>query len=433
MSYTTSEMTTLWSDKSRVYLWAKIEVEVLRAQAQLSMVPWSWLKHAEASALPNSRDIAAEELITKHEVVAFLNAWGLDHVHIGMTSSDLVDTALAVRLVDSTDLLLRESADFVEMLRDFALIHKDTLRVGRTHGQDASIDSLGHRFADFAFMALRAHRRLARARDDVSAIQISGPTGTYSCINKAVEVKVAEALNMQPSVSSTQILARDSLAHWAACVAGLVDVVAAVALEVRLMSHSALAHTIASKSVGQKGSSAMPHKRNPIVAERLCGLARIARSCVDPLSDGVMQWHERDIAHSSVERVLVPQLAGVAHYALLHGTTMVHSLQIDKARLAQEIKQTKGLVYSHQLLSALQYGRRPRDRAHQLVEEMCLQASQRKATLQGVAKSDYSALALNWREVFAPSINLNQMWHDLMQMHMDLVRSEREKQAHRLP
>ena len=429
MTYSTNAMTTLWSDKERIKLWARVEVEVLRAQAELQLIPTHWVGIAEKSALPSLREIKQCEYTSKHEVVAFLDAWGLEHVHIGMTSSDLVDTALAVRLVDSTDILLRESANFVESLRDFAIIHQDTLRVGRTHGQDATVDSLGHRFADFAFMALRAHRRLARARHDVSFIQVSGPTGTYAAIPRQVEESVAHALGLAPSQSSTQILARDSLAHWAACVAGLVDVVAAVALEVRLMSHSALAHTKPPKQVGQKGSSAMPHKRNPILAERLCGLARIARSSVNPLTEGISQWHERDIAHSSVERTLVPQLVGVAHYALLNASVLIDELEIDKNRLEQEIESTMGLVYSHNLLAAYQYTHKtPRSRAHELVEEICSNVPSSKPTLPALFESKYPRQHFkDNKKVFSPNIHLEHLWAELKRIHEGLVRPEREK------
>jgi adenylosuccinate lyase len=174
----------------------------------------------------------------------------------------------------------------------------------------------------------------------------------------------------------------------------------------------------------------MPHKRNPILAERLCGLARIARATVDPLTDGVSQWHERDIAHSSVERVLLPQLAGVAHYALLKGSVLVDGLQIDKERLKREIAATNGLVYSHSLLAALQYTNRPRSRSHELVEEMCTRVPSESASLKKLVTEKFDKLGLKPGEIFAPHINLQHLWNALTQMHKDLVRPEREKQAH---
>ena len=406
MRYTTSAMTEIWSDENRTRLWCEIECLVLEAQAALGEIPAAWGQQARKTPPPTQRQIAALELTSKHEVVAFLDAWNLDHAHIGMTSSDLVDTALHYRLMQTSQHLLEASAEWVRTLAKFSLEHKATYRVGRTHGQDATEDTLGHRFADFTLMAARAHRRLHQATPDIATCKISGATGTYSDISPEVEAYVGRKLHLTPAQSATQIIARDSLVAWASAVANLVDIIAAVALEIRLMSHSAIAETTPPKTKGQKGSSAMPHKTNPILAEQLTGLARLTRACVDPIADGVYQWHERDLAHSSVERIAVPQLSSIAHYALLRGVYLVETLQPNQLGMRERLLESRGLLASHRLLAALQKNGTARKVAHDMVEEVCaLVRSGRKQNL--LQAMNGSVLPDTWAD---ESINLDPLW-----------------------
>lgn len=399
-------MTKIWSDEYRTRLWCEIEILVLEAQGALGEIPAAWGQQARKVAPPTQRSIEARELTSKHEVIAFLDAWGLDHCHIGLTSSDLVDTALNIRLTRVSTLLLEASSHWVRVLAKFSLEHATTYRVGRTHGQDATEDTLGHRFADFTLMAARAHRRLSQATPDISTCKISGATGTYSDIKPAVEAHVARHYGLTPTPCATQIIARDSMVAWASAVANLVDVIAAVALEVRLMSHSAVAETIPLKTKGQKGSSAMPHKRNPIVAEQLTGLARLTRACVDPLAEGVAQWHERDIAHSSVERTLLPQLSSIAHYALLRGVYLVDSLQPNQLGMRERLLGSRGLLASHRLLSALQKNGMSRAAAYEIVEEATTQVrgGYKKSLLDAM---EGSLLPDTWAD---ESIHLEPLW-----------------------
>ena len=406
MKYTTSAMTKIWSDEHRIRLWCEIETLVLEAQGALREVPESWAQQARKTPPPTQRTIDSHELTSKHEVVAFLDAWGLDHCHIGMTSSDLVDTALNIRLRQTSDHLLEASADWVRTLAKFSLAHAQTYRVGRTHGQDATEDTLGHRFADFTLMAARAHRRLHMAVPDIATCKISGATGTYSDISPAVEAHVARHFGLTPTPCATQIIARDSITAWASAVANLVDIIAAVALEIRLMSHSALAETTPLKTKGQKGSSAMPHKNNPILAEQLTGLARLTRASVTPLAEGVAQWHERDIAHSSVERVTLPQLSSIAHFALLRGVYLVETLVPNQLGMRERLMESRGLLASHRLLSALQKSGVSRKVAHDIVEEAAQQVrSGRKHSL--LEAMDKNVLPDTWAD---ESINLEPLW-----------------------
>ena len=257
-------------------------------------------------------------------MIAFLTAWADNTtprsaaawVHYGMTSSDLIDTALAVQLAEATDLLIAKATRLVAVLRDHALAHRDTLRPGRTHGVHAEPDSWGHRVADFAFAMARSRDRLARARDAVAVGTLSGPVGSYSNIDPAIEAEVLPALGLRAADVATQVVMRDGMAEWVCALAITATVCEAVALEVRHGQRTEVRELAEPFGRGQKGSSAMPHKKNPIRAERIAGLARVVRGYVTPVTEGIPLWHERDISHSSVERIALPDASIATDYLL---------------------------------------------------------------------------------------------------------------------
>src|SRR5262249_8311046 len=234
----------------------------------------------------------------------------------------------------------------VAVLREHALTHRDTLRAGRTHGVHAEPDVWGHRVADFAFAAARSRDRIRRAREAVAVGKLSGPVGNYSNIDPAVEAEVMPALGLRAADVATQVVMRDGIAEWVSALAVLATVCEAVALEVRHGQRTEVAELAEPFRLGQKGSSAMPHKKNPIRSERICGLARMVRSYVTPVTEGIPLWHERDISHSSVERIAVPDAAIATDY-LLHLTTgLVEGLTVDAARMRANLDLTGGLMYS---------------------------------------------------------------------------------------
>jgi len=294
-------------------------------------------------------------------------------VHFGMTSSDLLDTALAVQLVEATDLLLAKADALVAALRDLGLAHRDTLRVGRTHGVHAEPDVFGHRIADFAFAMARSRDRLRRAREAVAVAKISGAVGTYSNIDPAVERYVAAELGLRPADVASQVVIRDGISEWVNALGIVATVCEAVALEVRHGQRTELRETSEPFGKGQKGSSAMPHKKNPIMSERICGLARVVRAQAVPVLEGIPLWHERDISHSSVERIALPTAAIGTDYVLHLTTRLVTGLVVDPERMRANLESTGGLVYTSAVLLDLVEAGLSREDAYALVQAAAMQ------------------------------------------------------------
>jgi adenylosuccinate lyase len=290
-----------------------------------------------------------------------------------MTSSDLLDTALAVQLTEASDVLLAKADRLVAALRDHGLAHRATLKVGRTHGVHAEPDVWGHRVADLAFAMARSRDRLRAARERVGVVAISGAVGTYSLIDPSVEVAVAEALDLRPADASTQVVIRDSISEWVAALAVMATVCEAFALEVRHGQRTEVRELSEAFGSGQKGSSAMPHKKNPIRSERVAGLARVVRAAVVPVMEGIPLWHERDISHSSTERVFLPDAAITTDY-LLHLTTgLVEGLVVDAERMRANLDSTGGLIYTSSVLLELVEGGLSREDAYALVQSAAME------------------------------------------------------------
>jgi adenylosuccinate lyase len=374
--YTLPEMGRVWSEAHKYELWCRVEILVLEAHARAGTVPADSVAPVRAAAPPTPEAVAEVEAVTEHDVIAFLTAWADNtsprsaaaYVHFGMTSSDLLDTALALQLTEATDILLAKADQLVAALRDHALKHRHTLRAGRTHGIHAEPDLWGHRVADFAFAAARCRDRIRRARDAVAVGKLSGPVGSYSNIDPAIEAEVMPALGLRPADVATQVVMRDGISEWTGALALMATVCEAVALEVRHGQRTELRELAEPFRKGQKGSSAMPHKKNPIRSERICGLARVVRGYVTPVTEGIPLWHERDISHSSVERVALPDAAIATDY-LLHLTTgLVEGLVVDAARMRANLDATHGLIYSSAVLLELVASGLAREDAYALVQ-----------------------------------------------------------------
>src|SRR6185437_3113556 len=315
--YTLPEMGRVWSEAHKYELWCQVETLVMEAHAAAGTVPADALEAVRKAPAPTPEAVAEIEAVTQHDVIAFLSAWADNtepreaaaYVHFGMTSSDLLDTALALQLVEATDLILAKSDRLVAVLRDHALTHRGTLRVGRTHGIHGEPDVWGHRVADFAYAVARSRDRIRTARAAVGVMAISGAVGTYSNIDPAVERYVAEKLDLRAADVSTQVVLRDGISEWVSALAIMATVLEAIALEVRHGQRTEVRELSEAFGKGQKGSSAMPHKKNPIVSERIAGMARVVRAQVVPVLEGIPLWHERDISHSSTERIALPDAA----------------------------------------------------------------------------------------------------------------------------
>ncbi len=395
--YTLPEMGHVWSEAHKYELWCRVETLVLEAHAAAGTVPADAVEPVRAAPPPTPGAVTAIEATTQHDVIAFLSAWADNttpreaaaYVHFGMTSSDLLDTALAIQLTDASDLLLGRADGLVAALRDHALEHRDTLRVGRTHGIHGEPDAWGHRVADFAFAMARSRDRLQRARTAVGVVKISGAVGTYANIDPAVETYVAEQLGLAAADVATQVVMRDGIAEWVNALAVLATVCEAIALEVRHGQRTEVRELAEPFGAGQKGSSAMPHKKNPIISERIAGLARIVRAQVVPVMEGIPLWHERDISHSSAERIALPDAATGTDY-LLHLThRLVTGLVVDAGRMRHNLDLTGGLIYTGAVLLDLVESGLSREDAYTLVQSASMQTWQTgrpfRATLRAAA------------------------------------------------
>src|SRR5215208_1044716 len=370
--YTLPDMGRVWSDQHKYELWCRVETLVLEAHAAAGRVPAEAVEPVRNAPPPTPERVAEIEETTQHDVIAFLTAWADNttprsaaaYVHHGMTSSDLLDTALAVQLTDATDVLLAKADRLVAALRDHGLAHRDTIKVGRTHGVHAEPDVWGHRVADIAFAMARSRDRLRAARERVGVVAISGAVGTYSLIDPSVEVAVADALGLRPADASTQVVLRDGISEWVSALAIFATVCEAIALEVRHGQRTEVRELSEAFGSGQKGSSAMPHKKNPIRSERIAGLARVVRAAVVPVMEGIPLWHER---------VFLPDAAITTDY-LLHLTTgLVENLVVDAERMRVNLESTGGLIYTSSVLLELVEGGLSREDSYALVQSAAME------------------------------------------------------------
>jgi adenylosuccinate lyase len=343
--YISTEMAAVWSEPNKYAVWAQVELEVMKAQGVRGPVPQDLWRALELVVLPTPQQVEQQEAVLRHDVMAFLEAWrqNTDNreihqwLHYGLTSSDIVETGQAIRMGQANWLIFRAGYNLLDILIDHAFEHRNTKRAGRTHGQVAEPTTWGYRVADLAFAVHRGLERLIAATEGVQTAHISGPLGNYAHVSRAVELDVAKALELAAPDSATQVLMRDSLGAWAYAAANLVTICDAIALEVRHGQRSEVRELFEGMSSGQQGSSSMPHKANPITAEKISGLARLARSYVMPITEGIALWHERDISHSSVERVALPDLCAITEHVLTSTGEMVLNLRVNVAQMTYNI------------------------------------------------------------------------------------------------
>ncbi len=373
--YARPEMADLWSDQNRYATWVKVEVLASQAQSVLGRVPMCALADIERARVPLAARVAELEQERDHEILSFLAAFCEDipadsarYVHLGMTSYDLVDTAFGVSLAKAADLLLDAVAWLRRVLTEQAVKHWGTVCIGRTHGIHAEPTTFGHKLAGFAFAIDRSARRLADAREAVAVGTISGSVGTYALIDPFVEQHVCAELGLGVESAPSQVVARDRHAQLVQAVATLGACVEQIALEFRLLQRTEVREVEERRTTAYQGSSAMPHKRNPTTSERLCGLARILRGYASMMLENVALWHERDLSHSSVERVVIPDSLTAAHYQVTAAAELVESLEIFPDRMRAAIDQTNGLVYSSAVLADLLESGVEREQAYRAIQ-----------------------------------------------------------------
>ncbi|MEV0530017.1 adenylosuccinate lyase [Streptomyces sp. NPDC050439] len=373
--YTLPEMAELFSDQNRYATWVRVEILASEAQMRLGVVPEEAVEDMRRASVPLPTRVAEIEKERDHEVLSFLSAYcenipesSAVWVHLGMTSYDLVDTALGHTLGKAADLLLESARRLRRVLVGRALEHWDTVMVGRTHGVHAEPTTFGHKLAGHAFAVDRSMTRLAAAREAVAVGTISGSVGTYALIDPFVEAHVCESLGLGIEPAPSQVVARDRHAQLVQAVATLGACVEQIALEMRLLQRTEVREVEERRSSAYQGSSAMPHKRNPTTSERLCGLSRLLRGYATAALEDVALWHERDLAHQSVERVILPDALSVAHFQAEAAADLITHLQVNTERMRAHIDQTDGLVYSSSVLAELLGRGIPREQAYRDVQ-----------------------------------------------------------------
>jgi adenylosuccinate lyase len=392
--YTRPEMAAIFADRARFSRWLEIELLAVEARARLAEVPVEDLTEIKEKAAFDLDRIAEIEEVRQHDVVAFVENVRENvgeagrHVHYGLTSSDVIDTANGVALRDAGDLLVEGTGRLTEAVKRRALEHRDTLMAGRTHGVHAEPTTFGTKLASWAFELARDRDRLRQARDQVAVGKLSGAVGTYSQNPAEVEAYVCDRLGLEVEDVATQVVARDRYAAFLAAIAVTGATLERMAQEIRHLQRTEVREVEEPFGKGQKGSSAMPHKRNPIVCERICGLARLLRAYAQTGFENVALWHERDISHSSVERVAVPDACVLLDYMLEKMRWVVDGMSVHPQRMLENLERSFGLVHSQSVLTALLAKGLQREAAYALIQRNAMTAWDESRPLKELLKAD---------------------------------------------
>ena len=395
--YSRPEMVKLWSQETKFKIWFEIEAHACDAMANLGLIP-----RENAAAIWKAKDVDFDidrineiEATTKHDVIAFLTHLA-EHigseearfVHQGMTSSDVLDTCLNVQLVQASDLLINDITKLLAAIKRRAFEHKMTIRIGRSHGIHAEPTTMGLTFARFYAEMDRNLKRMRAAKEEISTGALSGAVGTFANLDPAVEEYVCEKLNLIPEAISTQIIPRDRHAAFFSTLGIIASSIENIATEIRHMQRTEVLEAEEFFSAGQKGSSAMPHKRNPVLTENLTGLARLIRMSVIPALENVTLWHERDISHSSVERNIAPDTTVNLDFALHRLTSVIDKLVIYPDNMLKNMNKFKGLVMSQRVLLALTQAGASREDAYKLVQRNAMKIWEQNKDFQVELLSD---------------------------------------------
>jgi adenylosuccinate lyase len=392
--YTLPEIGVVWTEEAKYRAWLKVELAVCRARAELGEIPAEEIEELAEKADFTVERIHEIEQETNHDVIAFVtnvSEYAGDvarHFHFGLTSSDVLDTAGALQLRDALDLIQDEAKSLTLLLTKMALEHRDTVMVGRTHGVHAEPTTLGHKLAVWAFEMERNLDRLSHAREVAAVGKISGAVGTYANVDPKVEAITCQELGLSSSPASTQVVQRDRHAEVLSTLAILGSTMEKIALEIRGAQRTEVRELAEPFGRGQKGSSAMPHKRNPILAERLCGMARILRANASVGFENNALWQERDISHSSAERVVLPDSTILAFYMLRTTGRVLRDLQVDKDRMLENLNSGGGIVFSGRVLLTLVESGMGRDDAYRIVQGAAMRAWEGEEGFRDLLEAD---------------------------------------------
>jgi adenylosuccinate lyase len=392
--YTRDAMGRIWKEENKFHTWLLVEILACEGLAKIGQIPKKAAQNIRKKARFSIERIEAIEAETKHDVIAFLTnvaeTVGPDarYIHLGMTSSDILDTAMAVRLRQASKIILRGCDRLLAALEKKALMHKRTVMVGRSHGIHAEPMTFGLKLALW-FDEMRRNRiRMEHAVETISVGKLSGAVGTYANISPQVEAYVCRKLGLKVAPVSSQIIQRDRYAEYFAALAIVASTIEKIAVEIRHLQRTEVLEVEEYFSRGQKGSSAMPHKRNPVASENLSGLARLVRSNASAAFNNVALWHERDISHSSVERVIIPDTTIIIDYMLNRMTDIIRHLVVYPKRMQQNLELTRGLIFSQQVLLALARQGVSREEAYQMVQKQAMRAWKEHGDFRELVRSD---------------------------------------------
>lgn len=392
--YADPRMKAIWGLESQYRLWLEVELLACQAQAQLGRIPPEALEAIRTKASFSVERIAELEAKTGHDLVAFLTNLAekigeeARYIHLGLTSSDIKDTALSLQMREALDLILEDVEEVIEVLKAQAQRYRDTIMVGRTHGVHAEPITLGLKLALWALEMERNRKRLRQAREVISWGKVSGALGTYAAVDPFVEEYVCRELGLKPALLSNQILQRDRHAEYVWALAITAASLEKFATEFRNLQRTEVGEVEEPFTEGQTGSSAMPHKRNPILAERISGQARLLRGYLVAALEDVALWGERDISHSSVERVILPQATILLDHMLNKFAHIVENMLVYPERMRENLERTQGLIFSEQLLLALLEKGLSREEAYQLVQRQAMAAWRGDGSFKELLSSD---------------------------------------------
>jgi adenylosuccinate lyase len=396
--YSRPQMKRVWSDENKFDKWLKVEIAVCEAWAELGVIPRETIPKIKLARVNLKR---MEEILkqTHHDITAFLGSVAESlgsesrFIHLGLTSSDVMDTALSLQLIESAELLTQGIKELISVLAQMAMKHKYTVMIGRTHGVHAEPISFGFKLALWTEEMRRNLQRLAEAKKAIAVGKISGAVGTYATLSPEVEDKACARLGLAPAPVSSQVLQRDRHAQFVTTVAIIASSLEKFATEIRGLQRTETREVEEPFAAGQTGSSAMPHKRNPELCERICGLARLVRSYATTSMENIALWHERDISHSSNERIILPDCCLVVDYALNLFTSVMRGLQVYPQRMKRNIELTKGLVFSQRVMLALIDKGLSRQKAYELVQQNAMKAWEGRRSFINLLKADPEVIA----------------------------------------
>ncbi|MGL9688439.1 MAG: adenylosuccinate lyase [Wolbachia sp.] len=398
--YSRKEMSSIWEENNKFNIWLKIEKLACEAQAELGVVPNDVAERLSGTIEFNIERINEIEFTVKHDVIAFLTyiaeKVGIDvrYLHYGMTSSDVLDTCLAVQLKESCNILLENLKNLLAVLKKKAEDYKGVVCVGRSHGMHAEPTTLGLKFARFYAEFKRSYQRLINVQKEISTCKISGAVGNFANVGPFVEEYVAKKMGLIPETISSQVIPRDRHAAFFSILGVIASSMENVAVEIRHLQRTEVGEVSEYFSTGQKGSSAMPHKCNPILSENLTGLSRLIRSYVFPALENVALWHERDISHSSVERCIAPDACITMDFALVRLTDLIDKLVINEENIEKNLNSAKGLIFSQRVLLELVNSGLTREEAYKIVQSNAMKVKQDNSDFLSELKQDKSLLGV---------------------------------------